>query len=93
MTSKLSAASILATRSRGTTDRQLWLLGVFRRLRDAKGYPPTFRELADAAGTNVGDVAAKFLRMRRDGVVSWVDGRARTVTIVEEVSDGPTDRH
>jgi hypothetical protein len=93
MTSKLSAASILATSSNGTTEKQRRLLVVFRKLRDAKGYPPTFREIAAAAGTNVGDVAAKFLRMRRDGVVSWVDGRARTVTIVEEVQHGPTDRH
>jgi SOS-response transcriptional repressor LexA len=93
MTSKLASSSILAAGSRGTTDRQRKLLDVFRNLRDANGYAPTFRELADAAGTNVGDVAAKFWRMRRDGVVSWVDGRARTVTIVEEVSDGPTDRH
>jgi len=93
MTSKLSAASILATRSHGTTDKQRRLLRVFVKLRDAKGYPPTFREIAAAAGTNVGDVAAKFLRMRRDNVVSWVDGRARTVTIVEEVQHGPTDRH
>jgi SOS-response transcriptional repressor LexA len=92
MTSKLSAASILATSSHGTTEKQRRLLGVFRKLRDATGYPPTFREIAAAAGTNVGDVAAKFLRMRRDGVVSWVDGRARTVTIVEEVQHGPTDR-
>jgi len=92
MTSKLSAASILATRSNGTTEKQRRLLVVFRKLRDAKGYQPTFREIAAAAGTNVGDVAAKFLRMRRDGVVSWVDGRARTVTIVEEVPHGLTDR-
>jgi SOS-response transcriptional repressor LexA len=92
MTNKLSAAWILNARSNGTTDKQRWLLGVFRRLRDARGYPPTFREVANAAGTNVGDVAAKFLRMRRDGVVSWVDGKARTVTIVEEVQHGPTDR-
>jgi SOS-response transcriptional repressor LexA len=92
MTSKLSAASILATSSHGTTEKQRRLLVVFRKLRDARGYPPTFREIAAAAGTNVGDVAAKFLRMRRDGVVSWVDGRARTVTIVEEVQHGPTDR-
>jgi len=93
MTSKLSAASILATRYRGTTEKQRRLLGVFRRLLDARGYPPTFREIAAAAGTNVGDVAAKFLRMRRDGVVSWVDGKARAVTIVKEVQHGPTDRH
>lgn len=93
MTSKLASSSILAAGSRGTTDRQRKLLAVFRNLRDANGYAPTFRELADAAGTNVGDVAAKFWRMRRDGAVSWVDGRARTVTIVEEVSDGPTNRH
>ena len=92
MTSKLSAASILATRSRGTTSRQRKLLEVFRNLRDANGYPPTFREVAEVVGTNVGDVAAKFLRMRRDGVVSWVDGKSRTVTIVEEVQHGLADR-
>ena len=93
MTSKLASASIMASRSSGTTDTQRRLLEVFRNLRDTNGYAPTFREMADAIGTNVGDVAAKFWRMRRDGVVSWVDGKSRTVTIVREVSDEPTDRH
>lgn len=83
MTSKLASASIVAARSRGTTAAQRRLLGVFRSLAESMGYAPTFRELADAAGTNVGNVSAQMWRLRRDGVVHWVDGKARTIRVVE----------
>jgi SOS-response transcriptional repressor LexA len=84
MTRKLSAASILAARSQGTTTAQRQLLEVFRSLRDSQGYAPTFREMADEIGVNVGDVSAKMWRLRRDGVVDWHDGKARTIRIVRD---------
>lgn len=49
----------------------------------ANGYSPSVRELADDLGTCTNDVAGKLRRLRRDGVVTFVDRQARTVRVVE----------
>jgi SOS-response transcriptional repressor LexA len=73
---------IPAAKSAGTTAKQLALVEVIRRLTaEADGLPPTVRELSTATGTNVGDVQQKLNRLRRDGVVIWKHGKARTLRV------------
>ena len=75
-------AQITAATSAGTTAKQLELVGVIRRLTaGADGLPPTVRELSTAVGTNVADIQQKLNRLRRDGVVIWRQGKARTLRI------------
>lgn len=74
---------IQVAKSAGTTAKQLELVAVIRRLTaEADGLPPTVRELSTATGTNIGDVQQKLNRLRRDGVVIWRPGRARTLRVI-----------
>lgn len=62
-------------------DREL--VETIERLADAQGYPPTVRELADAArlsGPSV--VHGALLRLREEGVVTWQPSRPRTLRVV-----------
>lgn len=78
-----SLRQIAGAKSIGTTVRQRELVDAIKRLTaDADGLPPTVRELAIEIGRNVSDVAQKLERLRRDGVVSWRPGKARTLRIV-----------
>lgn len=77
-----SKESVFTARSQGRTEAQLAVVEVIREYVAACGYPPTFRDIADSTGTGVNDVAAKCQRLRRDGVLTWVDGKARTIRVV-----------
>ena len=73
---------ITAATSAGTTAKQLELVGVIRRLTaEADGLPPTVRELSANTGTALADIQQKLNRLRRDGVVIWRQGKARTLRI------------
>jgi len=73
---------IPAAKSAGTTAKQLELVEVIRRLTaDSDGLPPTVRELSAAAGTALADIQQKLNRLRRDGVVIWKQGKARTLRV------------
>jgi len=73
---------IPAAKSAGTTAKQRELVDAIKRLTaEADGLPPTVRELSTATGTNVGDVQQKLNRLRRDGVVVWKQGKARTLRV------------
>lgn len=67
--------------SMGTTGKQLELLAEVVAWISSRGYAPTYRELAGMMGTNIGDIQLKLSRLRRDGVVDWEDGRARTLRV------------
>jgi len=74
---------ISTTRSYGTTPKQLEIVEAIRRLTSAgDGLPPTVRELSMEVGTNIADVQQKLERLKRDGVVIWRSGRARTLRVV-----------
>ena len=74
---------IPAAKSAGTTAKQRELVEVIRRLTaEADGLPPTVRELSTATGTQLADVQQKLNRLRRDGVVIWRPGRARTLRVI-----------
>lgn len=68
------------------TAPQLALLGAIKARIDAHGYSPSLRELADDLGVCVNDVKCKLKRLRREGLVTFVDGQARTVRVVEVVA-------
>jgi SOS-response transcriptional repressor LexA len=74
---------IPAAKSAGTTAKQLELVDAIRRLTAAgDGLPPTVRELCTETGTHVADVQQKLERLRRDGVVIWRQGKARTLRVI-----------
>lgn len=76
---------IVRTRRRphGTTDAQRVLLAAIRARWAARGYAPTYRELADDIGTSLNDVKQKLVRLQRDGLVEFEAGLSRTVRVVE----------
>ena len=68
------------------TAPQLALLHAIEARIAAHGYSPSLRELADDLGVCVNDVKQKLRILRRDGLVTFVAGQARTVRVVEVVS-------
>ena len=69
-------------KSAGTTEKQRQLVEAIRRLTaEADGLPPTVRELSTATGTQLADIQQKLNWLRRDGVVIWKQGKARTLRI------------
>lgn len=75
----VNSATIHAATSMGRTPEQLALLEEFRRQLAARGHAPTRRELAAALRCNVNNVQQMLQRLRRDGVVEWVEGSGRTI--------------
>ena len=47
-------------------------------------YCPTVRELADECDLSVAWLHVMLRRLRSDGLVSWVDGQARTLHVPPE---------
>lgn len=78
----LTKSAIHASQSLGTTEKQMNVLTHLVDWKAARGYPPTVRELAERMGVNATDVWQKLLRLRREGLVDWVDGKARTLHVV-----------
>jgi SOS-response transcriptional repressor LexA len=81
MTSRFSSM-VYAACPAGTTAPQRAVLKSIVRLTAALGHPPTVREIAADIGVNPSDVQQKMWRLRRDGRVTWDEGRARTVRVV-----------
>jgi repressor LexA len=53
----------------------------------AHGYAPTVRELqAELGFASVSSVHPHLLRLRRYGLVDWVDGQIRTLTITSQAA-------
>jgi Mn-dependent DtxR family transcriptional regulator len=48
---------------------------------DEQGHLPTFREVADRLGVCLNNVTQMLYRLRRDGMVEWKDGKARTLRL------------
>jgi DNA-binding MarR family transcriptional regulator len=75
--------TITRAASWGVTQPQLDLLRAIKARIDANGYSPSLRELAVDLGVCPNDVKGKLERLRREGLVTFVDGQARTVRVVE----------
>lgn len=82
MTQVITKAGIQAAKSHGTTKRQMAVLKAVAKWIASHGYPPTFREVARSMDIHTSDVFQKLVRLRRDGVVDWEDGKCRTLRIV-----------
>lgn len=54
------------------------VIAAIRALTDVNGYPPTVREIGDAAGMAISTVHGHLMRMERDGVLTSTEGRNRT---------------
>ena len=53
---------------------------------DTRGFGPTLRELMDTVGlTSRASLAASLDRLKADGKVEWVPGKARTLRAVDEL--------
>jgi SOS-response transcriptional repressor LexA len=70
------------------SSRQEEVLDVLRRMIAAHGHPPTTRELAAELGVNPSAVHGSLLRLRALGRVTWEDGRARTLRVVDDDEGG-----
>ena len=73
---------------RPLTPRQLdvlrWVVG----FADTHGYAPTIREIGNAYGWTTNGVMCHLNAMRKKGWVSWLDGHARTLRVLEVPHDG-----
>lgn len=48
-----------------------------------EGYSPSMRDVADEVGISIGAIKHRLDRMRKDGLVDFVDGKARTLRVVQ----------
>ena len=70
--------------------RQQQILAFLRAFRESHAYGPTIRELRDGLRLSSNSVVAYNLQaLRRQGLVTWVDGRARTLEVVGQVAARP----
>ena len=80
-----SSQRIAKSASQGTTREQRVVLQAIRRARNLHpAYGPSIAELAGVCRVNVNDTYQKLLRLRRDGLVAWDDGVARSIRLVDE---------
>jgi SOS-response transcriptional repressor LexA len=66
------------------TPRQAEVLEALEVFINERGHPPTARELAHRLGTSLGSVHRMLQVLRNNGLVSWEDGRARTLRVTAE---------
>lgn len=59
-------------------------LDVIRGFLDARGYPPSVRELAETLGVSVSTAHSRLVALRYAGKVEVVPGQARALRIVDE---------
>jgi SOS-response transcriptional repressor LexA len=64
--------------------RQEEVLAVLRRMIAEHGHSPTNRELAAELGVRSSAVHGSLLRLRALGRVTWEEGRARTLRVVDD---------
>jgi DNA-binding MarR family transcriptional regulator len=76
--------TVLAAKSEGTTSEQWAVVVAIRRARNLHpAYGPSMAEIATAIGSTKTDVYQKLMRLRRDGLVTWDSGVARSIRLTE----------
>lgn len=76
---------VAATPSQGTTHEQMVVLRAIRRARRLHpAYGPSITELAGLCLVTRTDIYQKLMRLRRDGLVTWDEGVARSIRLVDE---------
>jgi SOS-response transcriptional repressor LexA len=71
----------MTTTARTTTRQQQVVDAILEARARHPSYGPSFREIAMAIGTSVNDVAEKCRRLKRDGVIAWEPGIARSLRV------------
>jgi SOS-response transcriptional repressor LexA len=61
------------------TDRQAQVLEYIVKYRQERGIPPTFREIARHFGISHQAVQRMLVFIRAKGLLTWTEGRARTL--------------
>jgi len=70
------------------TPRQSEALAVIRRWIHDNGYPPTYREVADAMGMSSTNAASEMLlRLHEIGVIQLVPGKSRGIRLTDDTQD------
>lgn len=60
------------------------MVDAIRRFTDTWGFPPTIREIGHLVGLDSpATVSRRLNRLRRQGRITWTDGRVRTIRVVE----------
>jgi repressor LexA len=59
------------------------ILDQIARLRAAKGYTPSLRELGEALGLSTAGIKHHLDRLSADGLITWSPGMARTIQITD----------
>jgi DNA-binding MarR family transcriptional regulator len=76
--------TVLAAKSEGTTSEQWAVVVAIRRARNLHPtYGPSMAEIATAIGSTKTDVYQKLMRLRRDGLVTWDSGVARSIRLTK----------
>lgn len=68
-------------------DRSPEIIDAIVHLTEQQGFPPTTREIADHLGLWNSAVGRTLQRLREEGRVSWVEGRARTLVVNDRSSE------
>lgn len=68
-------------------DRSDEIIGAITHLTEQFGFPPTTREIADHLDMWNSAVGRALQRLRDEGRVSWVEGRARTLVVNDRSSE------
>jgi len=70
--------------TRFPTERQAFVLYCLDSMTQRKGYPPTVRELMEAAGlSSTNAMAGHLMALERKGFVTSLPGKARTLRVTE----------
>jgi len=64
------------------TKRQWDYALAVKRLHEQDDRPPTLREIAEHMGVTLGTVQEKMALLRDRGVLTWEDGKARTLQLL-----------
>jgi repressor LexA len=62
------------------TDRQAQVLEYIVKYRHERGIPPAYREIARHFGVSMQAVQRMLVFIRAKGLLTWTEGRARTLT-------------
>lgn len=66
-------------------ERDNQIISTIEELTASHGYPPTFQEIADDMGlSSRGSIHAKMETLRALGLVTWEDGKTRTIRVVRD---------
>jgi Mn-dependent DtxR family transcriptional regulator len=64
------------------TSKQKTILEAIPHLFKLKGFPPTLADIAEHTGIKKSTVQSSLKKLRKDNVVTWEEGKQRTLKVV-----------